>query len=326
MSPPTPADVPLTFHNPPGWPEPTAEWIALHQGWEPDASWVPDPSAPLRPDGWVLWSRNAEVWDHVTAPARSALRTQLLVATIIGAVGVIASVVLAATGWTFGGWHAVLALAVLYPLTLAVLHPARRRRIDEAAHARVVEAAAEQRRLADTFTAVPASASAASIAEASSSARPAAAADWDALVTGGAHAQEGRHVGSPPVGRRTGVVIGVAGSALVAAALAIVVFGALAGRGGAVGFEVRDASQAEGEAASEAFSPAGGWVWMVTLDRQCEEGAPEATVEFSSTESGDTEQQRTFALNDVADTEQTLAVDGQDLPPYAVLTRVGCVV
>lgn len=71
-------DLPLEFRRPPGWPTPTRDWVALHQGWVPPAGWVP-PVAGARPApaGWVFWAKDAIGWpalaERFTAPIKRSL-------------------------------------------------------------------------------------------------------------------------------------------------------------------------------------------------------------------------------------------------------------
>lgn len=85
-------DLPLEFRRPPGWPTPTREWVAFHQGWVPPAGWVPPVSGsgrcPPAPTGWVFWSKDAIGWpalaERFTAPVKRSLAYGI--AFIVGAV------------------------------------------------------------------------------------------------------------------------------------------------------------------------------------------------------------------------------------------------
>lgn len=46
---------PLRFRTPPGWPTPSPQWVALHQGAEPAAGWSPSEDLPPAPSRWVFW-------------------------------------------------------------------------------------------------------------------------------------------------------------------------------------------------------------------------------------------------------------------------------
>lgn len=77
-------DLPLEFRRPPGWPTPTRDWVAFHQGWVPPSGWVPlrdnshrCPPAPPAPAGWVFWAKDAIGWpalaERFTAPIKRSL-------------------------------------------------------------------------------------------------------------------------------------------------------------------------------------------------------------------------------------------------------------
>ncbi|RKR76178.1 hypothetical protein [Frondihabitans australicus] len=83
------AALPLRFHSPAGWPEPSAWWVATHQGEVPERGWVPDgvSTGGVRPDpapeDWVWWSRHPDAWRTLTRRVVSQYRRGMIAGALL---------------------------------------------------------------------------------------------------------------------------------------------------------------------------------------------------------------------------------------------------
>lgn len=63
---------PLRFVAPPGWPEPSDEWVARNQGYRPPAGWLPPGASPERvpaaPAAWRFWRPDDQGWRAFRRP------------------------------------------------------------------------------------------------------------------------------------------------------------------------------------------------------------------------------------------------------------------
>ncbi|PZF58477.1 hypothetical protein DEI92_10365 [Curtobacterium sp. MCBD17_034] len=82
---------PFRFRRPPGWPEPSAEWVALHQLWEPPEGWSPAPGLPAAARRWRFWTRDRAAMLAFLGPSWSTARRALTDGTpttaFVGGVG-----------------------------------------------------------------------------------------------------------------------------------------------------------------------------------------------------------------------------------------------
>lgn len=110
--------LPLRFNRPPRWPEPSLDWLAANQGWDPPAGWTPTPDVPPAEAGWVWWSRDEAGWRTLTAPAMTRFRNGAVLGAVVFVVAVVLTVVPAAfhvsTGLGFVFWSAL----IFGPITL----------------------------------------------------------------------------------------------------------------------------------------------------------------------------------------------------------------
>jgi len=98
LHPPIPVTAPATrlpmrFHLPEGWPEPSIDWLAANQGWDPPAGWTPLPGVDPAPSGWTWWSRDEIGWKAMTSGALRGYRIGIAVSVAVLVVGVALTVI-----------------------------------------------------------------------------------------------------------------------------------------------------------------------------------------------------------------------------------------
>lgn len=83
---------PLRFVAPPGWPEPSDEWVARNQGYRPPAGWLPPGASPERvpaaPATWRFWRPDDEGWRAFRRPFVRSGVVAVLIGWFVLAVGV----------------------------------------------------------------------------------------------------------------------------------------------------------------------------------------------------------------------------------------------
>jgi hypothetical protein len=79
--------LPLTFQRPPGWPGPSLDWVAGHQGWEPADGWVPLPGTPPAPRGWTFWMRNEPAYSSLVRRRTEPAKRLMLLGAALFVVG-----------------------------------------------------------------------------------------------------------------------------------------------------------------------------------------------------------------------------------------------
>ncbi|BDZ48118.1 hypothetical protein GCM10025867_03590 [Frondihabitans sucicola] len=79
--------LPLRFNRPQGWPEPSVDWLAANQGWDPPVGWAPAPGVAPAPAGWVWWARDEVGWKAMTGGVTSRFRNGAVVSAVVFAVG-----------------------------------------------------------------------------------------------------------------------------------------------------------------------------------------------------------------------------------------------
>lgn len=99
-------DAPLRFVPPEGWRRPSAQWVILHQGFQPPTDWRPYEGAPSFPAGWNWWEENGTAWhtffrDRAPAPTRAMGNWFSLAA--LGLFSIIVSPFALAGAWIFAG-------------------------------------------------------------------------------------------------------------------------------------------------------------------------------------------------------------------------------
>ncbi|WIE53525.1 hypothetical protein [Curtobacterium sp. MCBD17_003] len=92
---------PFRFRRPLGWPEPSAEWVALHQLWEPPEGWSPAPGLPAAPRGWRFWTRDRAAMLAFLGPSWSAARRARWIAAVVFLAGDVVTAVGAASRGPF---------------------------------------------------------------------------------------------------------------------------------------------------------------------------------------------------------------------------------
>ncbi|WP_139195065.1 hypothetical protein [Curtobacterium sp. MCBA15_001] len=83
---------PLRFRTPPGWPTPSPQWVALHQGAEPAAGWRPSDELPPAPLRWVFWVPTRTLRRRVPRSVRVSLAVGVCLtiasAVVVGALAI----------------------------------------------------------------------------------------------------------------------------------------------------------------------------------------------------------------------------------------------
>lgn len=96
------AALPLRFRAPAGWPEPSAWWVATHQGWTPPAGWTPPDAhvaqaahaahaahataaAPEAQHGWTWWTRDERMWSTLTHRLVAQYRRGIVAGIVVSA-------------------------------------------------------------------------------------------------------------------------------------------------------------------------------------------------------------------------------------------------
>jgi hypothetical protein len=84
------AALPLRFHAPAGWPEPSAWWVATHQGWTPPEGWTPPDSHDAQPvpaagRAWTWWTRDARMWNTLTRRIVAQYRRGIVAGALVSA-------------------------------------------------------------------------------------------------------------------------------------------------------------------------------------------------------------------------------------------------
>lgn len=125
----TPAQrLPLSFRGPDGWPEPSSDWLAANQGWEPPVGWVPLPGLAPAPAGWSWWRRDEVGWAAMTGAITARYTRGVIIDALVFVVGAVLTIVPATLhlGIGFVFWGAVVFGPVSLARTLGGLRRARR--------------------------------------------------------------------------------------------------------------------------------------------------------------------------------------------------------
>ncbi|MGU3410460.1 hypothetical protein ACLBWP_10150 [Microbacterium sp. M1A1_1b] len=88
---------PFRFRTPPGWPTPSAEWVALHQLAVPGPQWTPVPGVPTAPAGWRFWQADRRAFRAAMPAAARRLAAVGGVGVGLLALGIVLAVVLTAS-------------------------------------------------------------------------------------------------------------------------------------------------------------------------------------------------------------------------------------
>lgn len=97
-----------TWHNPPGWPQPSHRWVLEHQGTLPSRGWKPVRDCPNAPVGWVFWTADGPDFNTTFATALSRAQRRVRNWTIVAIAGVVLSLVSALSGTAILFWGATI--------------------------------------------------------------------------------------------------------------------------------------------------------------------------------------------------------------------------
>lgn len=124
------SDAPLAFRTPPGWPDPTPEWVAGHQGWVPPKGWVPAPGVQAVPAGWVFWFKNRPAWNALVDPMIASAKRSIWIGLSICALGVLFTSI-AYSSTQAGGGYVIFWGAIIWGPIQAIRAIVRLRRIED---------------------------------------------------------------------------------------------------------------------------------------------------------------------------------------------------
>ena len=123
----TATPLPLRFRRPEGWPEPSVDWLAANQGWDPPAGWTPAPGVAPAPAGWVWWEPDEVGWRDMTGTVTARLRTGIAVSAAVFVAGASLTLLPATRhlGASFLFWGALIFGAINLTRNLGGLRSAR---------------------------------------------------------------------------------------------------------------------------------------------------------------------------------------------------------
>lgn len=87
---------PFHFRTPPGWPTPSAEWVAAHQLAEPGPGFSPGPGIPPVPSGWRFWRADRRAFRAAMPARRRRIEVLGAAGLVLLLLGIVAVVVLTA--------------------------------------------------------------------------------------------------------------------------------------------------------------------------------------------------------------------------------------
>jgi hypothetical protein len=146
---PATTPLPLRFNLPQGWPQPSVDWLAANQGWDPPAGWAPTAGATPPPAGWVWWSRDPAGWPLAAGPVTARYRNGLWLGAAFFVVGLALTVIpiVLRANVSFVFWGALIFGPIIIAQNIAGL-----RRASGAVTATIRAQAAEIRQHLDTDT------------------------------------------------------------------------------------------------------------------------------------------------------------------------------
>lgn len=146
---PATTPLPLRFNLPQGWPQPSVDWLAANQGWDPPAGWAPAAGATPPPAGWVWWSRDPAGWPLAAGPVTARYRNGLWLGAAFFVVGLALTVIpiVLKANVSFVFWGALIFGPIIIAQNIAGL-----RRASGAVTATIRAQAAEIRQHLDTDT------------------------------------------------------------------------------------------------------------------------------------------------------------------------------